>query len=166
VGRLSPEKDPLLAVAALDELRRSCAATLDVYGAGPLDGRLRALEPDRPWLRLHGERPWSDVLAAQAGAHACLSTSAWDNVQVAVLETLARGIPTVATSVGDAPTYYREAALAGCCVEPGDARALAGALSAIAADDGRLAAVFARNAAALRAVHDEAPRVLAELVAG
>jgi glycosyltransferase involved in cell wall biosynthesis len=164
VGRLAREKDPLLAVAAVEVLRRSRPATLDVIGDGPLAPELRGAAAARPWLRVRGERPWAEVMAAQAAAHVCLSTSAWDNVQVALLETLARGIPAVATAVGDAPRHFADPALRDCCVPPGNAIALAGALERLAGDLPAARAAFGRNAARLWALHAEAPRVLAELV--
>ena len=165
VGRLAPEKDPLLAVRVLDSLRDGHDATLDVYGGGPLQPELARLGETRPWLTLHGSRPWREVLAAQERAHACLSTSRWDNVQVAVLEALARGVPVISTRVGDAPRYYALPELERFCVAPGDAAMLADATAAVAAgyDDHRRA--FAANGARLRAVHNESARILMELIA-
>ena len=104
------------------------------------------------------------MLAAQERAHACLSTSRWDNVQVAVLEALARGVPVISTRVGDAPRYYSLPGLERFCVPPGDPVGVAGATAALAVgyDDHRRA--FAENGARLRAVHREAPRILMELI--
>ena len=96
---------------------RDASPSLDVYGRGRCARRWRRCAAERPWVTLHGARPWPEVLAAQERAHVCLSTSIWDNVQVAVLEALARGVPVVSTRVGDAPRYYRVASLAGFCVE-------------------------------------------------
>jgi glycosyltransferase involved in cell wall biosynthesis len=164
VGRLAPEKDPVLAVQALDRLRDDRHATLDVYGSGPLEPVLAQLSGTRPWLTLHGSRPWPEVLAAQERAHACLSTSRWDNVQVAVLEALSRGIPVISTRVGDAPRYYSLPGLERFCVAPGNPVAVAGAAVALAAGyDGHRRA-FAENGDRLRAVHREAPRILMELI--
>ena len=118
VGRLAAEKDPVTAVRAVERLLEHRPGRLDVYGDGPLRPELAALAAGRPWLVLHGERPWPEILEAQERAHVCLSTSVWDNVQVAVLEALARGIPVVSTRVGDAPRYYGDGELAACCVEP------------------------------------------------
>ena len=165
IGRLYPEKDPLLAVRAVEQLRARRAATLDVYGDGVLQDELAALARERPWLRLHGNRPWGEVLALQARAHVCLSTSAWDNVQVAVLEALSRGVPVVSTRVGDAPRYYRADGLERFCVAPGDAGALADALDELASSASRWGPQFAVNGERLRAIHAEAPTILEELIA-
>jgi glycosyltransferase involved in cell wall biosynthesis len=116
VGRLFPEKDPALAVRAVERLRDERRATLDVYGSGVLDSELAGLSGSRPWLRLHGACDWDGIQEIQAAAHVCLSTSAADNVQVAVLEPLTRGIPVVSTRVGDAPRYYLSGPLGRFCV--------------------------------------------------
>jgi len=165
IGRLAPEKDPLSAVRAVDVVAARRPVTLDVYGDGPLRASMAARAATRPWLTLHGTRPWPEVLAAQEQAHVCLSTSVWDNVQVAVLESLARGVPVVSTRVGDAPRYYLTASLARWCVEPGDPEAAGRALAELAEsyDDQRHA--FAVNGEQLLALHSDAPRVLMELIA-
>ena len=93
VGRLSPEKDPMLAVRAVELLREQRPTELAMYGDGPLRPRLDALARKRPWLEVLGARPWLEVQAAQGNAHACLSTSVQDNVQVALLEALSRRHP-------------------------------------------------------------------------
>jgi glycosyltransferase involved in cell wall biosynthesis len=95
----------------------------------------------------------------------CLSTSSWDNVQVAVLEALARGVPVVSTRVGDAPRYYPLAELDRFCVPPGDPAALAAAMAELGAAYGRHRRAFEENGARLRRVHRDAPRILMELIA-
>jgi glycosyltransferase involved in cell wall biosynthesis len=164
-GRLAVEKDPLLAVRAVERLRATRPALLELYGDGPLRPPLAALAAERPWLTLHGARPWPEVLAAHARAHVCLSTSVWDNVQVAVLEALARGVPVVSTRVGDAPRYYRAPSLAGFCVASGDAEALSGALGRLASDYAAHRRAFADNGRELASTHRDAPRILMELIA-
>lgn len=165
VGRLSPEKDPLRAVEAVDLVRQSREAELRVYGDGPLRGELELLARELPWLRLHGAVAWKRVQAAQAQAHVCLSTSVADNVQVALLEPLSRGIPCVSTRVGDALSYYERPAIRHFCVQPSDAAALAGAILGVGGAYGRVREEFAENAAGLRARHSSSGDVLAQLVA-
>jgi 1,2-diacylglycerol 3-alpha-glucosyltransferase len=164
-GRLAPEKDPLLAVRAVEHLRAARPARLDLFGDGPLAPALEALAAERPWLMLRGARPWPEVLAAHERAHACLSTSVWDNVQVAVLEALARGVPVVSTRVGDAPGYYRDPTLERFCVASGDAEALGDALDGLAASYAAHRRGFADNGRELAAVHRDAPRILVDLIA-
>ena len=165
IGRLAPEKDPLSAIRALDAVAECRPVTLDVYGDGPLRPALASHAATRPWLTLHGSRPWTEVLAAQERAHVCLSTSVWDNVQVAVLEALARGVPVVSTRVGDAPRYYLTASLARWCVEPGDPAAAGRALDDLAESYDEQRRAFAANGRQLLATHSDAPRVLMELIA-
>jgi glycosyltransferase involved in cell wall biosynthesis len=155
VGRLFPEKDPVLAVEAVDILRRTHPAELHVCGDGPLRPELERLAAGRPWLVLHGARPWEEAQFLQGGAHACLATSVADNVQVAVLEALSRGIPTVSTRVGDAPAYYVSSALRDLCVPARDQVAVAVALAEIAASYDRYRREFAANAEILRARHTD-----------
>jgi glycosyltransferase involved in cell wall biosynthesis len=164
VGRLAPEKDPVLAVRAVERLRNERQATLDLYGGGILDGELADLARTRPWLRLHGSRDWDEIQAVQATAHLCLSTSAADNVQVAVLEALSRGIPVVSTRVGDAPRYYLLGPLGRFCVAPGDPDAIAGAIIELCFSFRSYRADFDLNGQRLTAQHAEAPSVLARMI--
>jgi glycosyltransferase involved in cell wall biosynthesis len=165
VGRLFPEKDPLLAVAAVDIVRREREAVLHVCGDGRLRGELEELAEPRPWLVLHGTRPWAEVQALQGSAHVCLATSVADNVQVAVLEPLCRGIPTVSTRVGDAPAYYLRPAIRHLCAPPRDPKAVARAILDLAVSYDGYRREFEANAAALRVRHAEAGAALATLAA-
>jgi glycosyltransferase involved in cell wall biosynthesis len=164
VGRLFPEKDPLLAVAAVEILRRRREAVLDVCGDGPLRSELEQLARQRPWLLVHGARSWEEVQVLQAGGHACLATSVADNVQVTVLEALSRGIPTVSTRVGDAPSYYFSSSIRQLCVPPRDPEATADALFDLASSYDSLRSLFAANAAILRVRHASAGEALARLL--
>jgi glycosyltransferase involved in cell wall biosynthesis len=165
VGRLAREKDPLLAVRAVERLRTKRPATLGMYGDGPLRSQLDALTAERPWLTVHGTRPWTEVQEAQGRAHVCLSTSVWDNVQVAVLEALARGMPVISTRVGDAPRYYRVSSLERFCVESGNADAMSRAMGELAGAYQLNRRAFADNGRQLEAIHRDAPRILMELIA-
>jgi glycosyltransferase involved in cell wall biosynthesis len=155
VGRLFPEKNPRVAVEAVEILRRNRAAELHVCGDGPLRPELERLAAQRRWLVLHGAQPWEEAQALQASGHACLATSVADNVQVAVLEALSRGIPTVSTRVGDAPTYYVSSSLQDLCVPAGDPAAMAAALGDIASSYDRYRRAFEANAEILRARHTD-----------
>jgi glycosyltransferase involved in cell wall biosynthesis len=163
VGRLFPEKDPVLAVEAVELLRGEREAVLHVCGDGRLRPEVERLAARRPWLVVHGTLEWNKVQALQGSAHACLATSIADNVQVAVLEALSRGIPTVSTQVGDAPAYYNRPAIRHLCVEPRSPQAVARALLDLAASYDRYRREFASNAAVLRAHHAQAGAALAAL---
>jgi glycosyltransferase involved in cell wall biosynthesis len=164
VGRLFPEKDPLLAVAAVEIVRRQREAVLEVCGDGPLRPELEQLARQRPWILVHGARSWEEAQTLQAGAHACLATSVADNVQVTVLEALSRGIPTVSTQVGDAPSYYLSSSIRHLCVAPQDPQAMADALLDLASSYDSYRSRFAANADILRARHAEAGEALVRLL--
>ena len=164
VGRLAPEKDPTLAVRAVERVIEERPATLDLYGGGILEAELAQLARTRPWLTLHAARSWDDIQDVQAAAHVCLSTSAADNVQVAVLEPLARGIPVVSTRVGDAPRYYATGELDRFCVPAEDPEAIARAILELCSSYPSYRGHFGRNGELLAAEHARAPSVLAHLV--
>jgi glycosyltransferase involved in cell wall biosynthesis len=165
VGRLFPEKDPLLAVAAVETLRRRREAELHIVGDGPLRPDLEQLARKRKWLLVHGPRSWEEVQLLQAEGHACLATSVADATQLTVLEPLSRGIPTVSTRVGDAPAHYVSSSIRHLCVAPRDPEATADALLDLASSYESYRSRFADNAEILRARHAEAGEALARLLA-
>jgi glycosyltransferase involved in cell wall biosynthesis len=164
VGRLFPEKDPLLAVAAVETLRRRRDAELRIIGDGPLRPDLEQLARGRPWLLVHGPRTWEEVQLLQAEGHACLATSVADATQLTVLEPLSRGIPTVSTRVGDAPSHYLSSSIRHLCVAPRDPEATADALLDLASSYDSYLSRFAANADILRARHAEAGEALVRLL--
>jgi glycosyltransferase involved in cell wall biosynthesis len=163
VGRLFPEKNPVLAVDAVEVARRRREAVLHMCGDGHLRSELERLARRRPWLVLHGTRSWEDVQTLQGSAHACLATSVAEGAHLAVLEPLCRGIPTVSTRVGDAPAYYNRPAIRNLCVPSGDAESAGRALLDIASSYERQRVEFAANASILRARHAAAGEALAAL---
>jgi glycosyltransferase involved in cell wall biosynthesis len=165
VGRHFPEKDPLLAVAAVEAFRRQREAELHIIGDGPLRPDLEQLARERQWLIVHGRRTWEEVQLLQAEGHACLATSVADATQLTVLEPLSRGIPTVSTRVGDAPSHYLSPSIRHLCVPPRDAEATADALHDLASSYDSYRSRFADNAELLRARHAEAGEALTQLLA-
>jgi glycosyltransferase involved in cell wall biosynthesis len=164
VGRLFPEKDPLLAVAAVENLRRRRDAELRIIGDGPLRHDLEQLALRRPWLLVHGPRTWEEVQLLQAEGHACLATSVADATQLTVLEPLSRGIPTVSTRVGDAPSHYLSSSIRHLCVAPRDPEATADALLDLASSYDSYRGRFADYAELLRARHADAGEALKRLL--
>ena len=160
VGRLYGEKNPLAAVELVERVRLRRAATLEVFGGGPLLKALEELARERPWLAVRGPRTWEEIQEVQGTAHLCLSTSLRDATQMAVLEPLARGVPVVSTRVGDAPGYY-ERGLRAFCVEPQDSEAAADAILALADSYDRYRERFAANAHQLVRLHRDGARRLA-----
>jgi glycosyltransferase involved in cell wall biosynthesis len=164
VGRLYPEKDPLSAVAVIEQVRRSRDARLEFYGEGILADALERLARDRPWVSVRGSRSWAQIQKVQGAAHLCLSTSSRDATQIGILEPLSRGIPVVSTRVGDAPRHYVVPGLRMFCVEPGDIDAAAATILVLTAAYDRHRDEFAANGRLLKARHRRGRAYLAALV--
>jgi glycosyltransferase involved in cell wall biosynthesis len=167
VGRLDPEKNPLLLADVAAAL--GAGWTLDVYGDGPLAGALadRARElgaGDR--VTLHGYVPAGDGLArAYREAGALLHVSLTEGMPQVLLEAFGAHLPVVATAVGGVPALAADAAL---LVAPRDAAAAAAALRRLADEPG-LRERLAQAGAAIAREHTleaEARRLAAFLLDG
>ena len=136
VGRLDPEKNPLLLADALAALRRRDPRwRLEVYGEGTeaaaLGERLRALGLAEH-AELRGYLPVDQgLMDVYRRGHALLHVSWTEGVPQVLFEAFAARLPVVATAVGGVPEAAGEAAL---LVPPGDAEAPAAALARIGAD--------------------------------
>ena len=103
VGRLSPEKAPLLAVDAATMLVGGGRDVhLDVIGTGSL---LRRVERRAPWGRttLHGHVPQEEVSRLVRDADVLLAPCPTEAFGLAALEALASGVPVVAHRDGAVP---------------------------------------------------------------
>jgi glycosyltransferase involved in cell wall biosynthesis len=130
VGRLDPEKNPLLLADVLARaVRRDARWRLDVCGDGSLRAALaRRLHDlgvsDRALL--HGYVPIDDGLwKLYRRSHALVHISLTEGVPQVLLEAFAARLPVVATSVGGVPEIVRGC---GLLVPPADAGAAVGAL--------------------------------------
>ncbi|MFC0040038.1 glycosyltransferase [Actinomadura rayongensis] len=105
LGRLSREKRPGLALAAVAELRRrGVPVELDVVGGGPLAPSLRAhaAREELP-VRFHGHvAQRADVARLLAAADVALAPCPVESFGLAVLEALACGTPVVTADRGAA----------------------------------------------------------------
>jgi glycosyltransferase involved in cell wall biosynthesis len=136
VGRLDPEKNPLL---MLDVLRLALAHDarwrLEVCGDGPLQDAMaeRAAElglTDN--VVLHGHVAFGDALwELYRGCHALLHVSMTEGMPQVLLEAFAARLPVVATAVGGVPEMVRGH---GLLVPPRDARAAAAGLAQLLDD--------------------------------
>jgi glycosyltransferase involved in cell wall biosynthesis len=102
LGRLSAEKNPLLALEVLDRLRAD-GHRLRVIGDGPLLAVVRQRAAalglaDR--VELLGAWPRKEALDALAECDALLMPSLWEGMPMAPLEAMAIGVPVVASAVG------------------------------------------------------------------
>lgn len=133
VGRLSPEKNPLLladVVAQLDE-----RFTLEVVGEGPLADALAARAAAlgvAHRLTLAGYvANGPELWMRYRRAHAFLHVSFTEGVPQVLFEAQAAGLPIVATDVGGVRAAVKDSAL---LVPPDDAAAAAAALRRLAED--------------------------------
>lgn len=136
VGRLDPEKNPLLLADILAQaLQAEPRWHMDVCGDGSmmdaLAERLKQLGiADR--ARLHGYVPIDDGLwDLYRTSHALLHVSFTEGVPQVLLEAFAARLPVVATAVGGVAGLAADCSL---LVAPGDADAAAGALTELATD--------------------------------
>ncbi len=160
VGRLDPEKNPLLLVEVLALLlRRDDRWRLTVVGDGSLSDsmrrRSRELAVDEA-IEFAGYVPQGDALRALYRGHDVFLHVSWtEGFPQVLFEAQAAGTPTVATAVGgvaDAVGATESALL----VPPGDARAAADAVTRIADDADLRRALIVRGLENIRQETTEA----------
>jgi glycosyltransferase involved in cell wall biosynthesis len=162
VGRLAPQKGfDVLVEAAARWQAGPCPPRTVIAGSGPLAKQLadqaRQVGAD---VRLLGER--TDVPALLAVADVFVLPSRWEARALVLQEAMRAGRAIVATSSGGTAGLVGEDAAV--LVPPGDAAALAGAVSAVLADRGlatRLGLAARERAAALPSQQDAVGRALA-----
>ena len=138
VGRLDPEKNPLLLADVLAKLGPRERWRLEVCGEGVEQEALRE-RLDRLGLGdaavLHGYVPVDDGLGAlYRDSHMLLHVSLTEGLPQVLYEAFAAGLPTVATEVGGVGAGAERDAVV--LVPPGDAAAAAQALERVAGDAG------------------------------
>ncbi len=159
-GRLAAEKNlPHLLTLVEPALRRNPAATLDIVGDGPMMGPLVAQARQRGlegqvnftgWMR-------GEALARHvASADICVSASLTENQPLAVLESLACGVPVVALAAAGVPEIIEEGRT-GYLVDPADSSGrFASQLEALIADPTLRARMSAQAQAAAQYYSPEA----------
>jgi glycosyltransferase involved in cell wall biosynthesis len=133
VGRLKAPKDFLTLIRAFAELPDGSFEGL-IVGDGPdrapVEAEIRRLGLDGR-VRLAGER--SDVPALLADSDVFVLSSRSEGLPVSVLEAMAAGLPVVASDVGGLRELVVDGET-GLLIPPGDATALAAALSHLIED--------------------------------
>ncbi|MCS6854251.1 MAG: glycosyltransferase [Elioraea sp.] len=164
IARVDPMKDHATFLSALARTALPVRAVLIGWGteALPLPSELA------PRVAAFGQR--SDVAALLPGFDIlCLSSRFGEGFPNVLGEAMACGVPCVTTDVGDAAQVVGEA---GLVVPPGDAAALAGAITALAADPhrrqamGRAGRELAARRFSIQAVADAYRRLWRDLATG
>ena len=97
IGRFEPEKNPLLAVQVLKEVRtKGIDAKLIMLGTGSLEPAVRKMAETLP-IELPG---WQDPIPYLQVADVVLCTSKHESWGASIIEALATGVPVVAHDVG------------------------------------------------------------------
>lgn len=130
-GRLVPEKNyGLLLAAAAGALARGEAA-LAIAGDGPERDALRAQAPAGVrWLGIR-----HDIPALLSAFDVFALSSATEGLPIAVIEAMAAGLPILCTAVGGLPKVVRDGAT-GRVIAAGDRAAYTAALDGLVADAG------------------------------
>ena len=135
VSRLIPRKDLETLIVALAQTNDP-TMTLDVAGDGPLADSLlalaRSLHVDHR-VRFHGYVDRAGLAKLRAAADIFVLTSVSESCSMALLESIAAGIPAIATRVGGTCELI-EHGRTGLLVGAHDANGLCGALQLLAAN--------------------------------
>jgi glycosyltransferase involved in cell wall biosynthesis len=140
VGRLERGKGvPILLRAAARVLEEVPTAHLVLAGAEhpslprfELDALLRQL-PGKANAHVLGHVPWHDLFAWYEKATVCVLPSHYETFGLAALEAMVFGVPVVASMAGGLPEIVEDE-VTGLLVPPGDADALARAVTRILLD--------------------------------
>jgi glycosyltransferase involved in cell wall biosynthesis len=162
VGRIEPEKNPLLLVDAVAELGPGFRLTW--VGTGRMADAVRARAAERGIeVELPGfVPPGAPLLDRYRAADALVHVALTEGVPQVLLEAMATATPIVATAVGGVATALEDGA-AGLLVPPDDRDALVRAIEELVSDaDGRARrAARGLELARARALEAEASRVAA-----
>jgi glycosyltransferase involved in cell wall biosynthesis len=135
---LEPLYDNASAIRALKILQAQWpSARLTIAGSGPEEGRLRQLVTDLDLgdtVRFAGRLDRDAMAALYRSADILLNPSLADNMPNSVLESLASGVPVVATNVGGVP-YIVQDNVTALLVPVADPPAMAAACLRILRDD-------------------------------
>lgn len=140
IGRLQPQKNPMLAIRAFALIAdRVPACTLDFYGDGEMRPELEAYAREQQLesrIRFHGRTSESDRVLADAAAY--VLSSDFEGMPNALMEAMAVGTPAVSTDCPcGGPRALIEREEQGLLVPCGDEAALAQALLTVLTDEAR-----------------------------
>ena len=173
VGRLAPEKNPMLLLDALAMLHARCPGRFRLTWVG--DGELRQAVLDRAAelgmgdvVSLPGFVPIGpELIAYYRHSDLFVHSAVTEGFPQVLIEAQANAVPIVATDVGGVGAVLDHGA-AGILVPSGDAAALAESIDMLVDDNGLLSAVTKRGSelAAQRTLEETSASVAAFLAAG
>lgn len=126
--RLHPQKRPFDILALARHFTGRPVYFL-LVGGGPLEAELDAELASRPLPNLFRQSMVADARGLYPAVDLCLLTSAYEGLPIFLLDGLARGIPCVATAVGEIPELLAQGG--GTCAAVGDLAALAAAIEGL-----------------------------------
>ncbi|HTJ86325.1 MAG TPA: glycosyltransferase [Terriglobales bacterium] len=130
VGRLEPQKNPLLLLQAFAELKYS-HAHLVLSGDGSLREQLKAyVKAQKLGDRVHLLGKQNNVPNILAASDVFVLSSNWEGNPLAVMEAMAAGLPVIATQVGGVPELVQSGDQ-GFLVPAGDCIRFTGAMKAL-----------------------------------
>jgi glycosyltransferase involved in cell wall biosynthesis len=113
VGRLAAEKDYELLLQAVALLRnRSLSVSLDIFGEGPEESRLRRTIADERLDRVELRGYSSDIATELARHDILVLSSRTEGMPITIIEAMCMGIRIVATRVGGIPALLGDYPLA------------------------------------------------------
>lgn len=144
VGRLDPQKNPLGLIDAFElAFRDDPRGHLLLAGGGSLREAAEQRAAERGvGARVHFLGVQPEIAGVLAASDLFALFSDWEGTPLAVMEAMAAGLPVVATAVGGVLELVSDGKT-GLLAPAGDTRAMAGALSRLAADPGMRTAMAA-----------------------
>jgi glycosyltransferase involved in cell wall biosynthesis len=144
VGQLERHKGVDLLLDAWARWHDKGTASLEIAGAGAMDADVRASAAATPGVRVLGKLANDAVLEALSrSAYLVFPSIVIENAPTAIMESLSRGTPVVAASVGGVPEIVVEGET-GFLFKPGDVDACVEALRRAAASMPDWSAYFER----------------------
>ncbi len=137
VGRLTADKQIDVLLRAFTALRADGRFTFTFIGGGPEETSVRAWAGGRPDVRVVGRVAPDAIADHYRDADLFVTASTRENHPLTVLEAMASGLPVVAPAAGGM-TAMIDDGRDGALVAPGDAAALARAVTRLADDPGVL----------------------------
>ncbi len=151
VGRLEPEKGPLDALAAMEEVvRQSPGASGSIVGSGRLRARVERRVRDTPQIEYRSAPSDQELAELYAAADVVLVPSAFEGVGLVALEAMAAGCAVVGYDVvglHDTLSHH------GVLVAEGDVKGLARTCRCLLEDPARAEELGAAASQAVRAEH-------------